>query len=390
MEKTIRQFYDESTQTRFTAVVQSCVPSDPPGYAAVLDRTLFYPEGGGQPADTGFIGEARVLDVKERGGVIYHYLDKPLEPGSTVSGEIDWERRLAFMRNHTGEHIVSGILNSHYGLSNVGFHMGSDFVTIDTTAPISKEDLANVEILANKAVCANERVLTEFPGTDSLKTMDFRSKLPEEALKGGDVRIVRIPGYDACACCGLHCGSTGEVGVIKLVVSQKYKAGTRIYMLCGEDAVKDYAEKNDSVYGISGLLSAKPSEVLPAVRSLLAEKAALEQVIAGYKNRLFTSAAESVVEGSPYHCHFEEGLSPDDMKRLAALLAERANIGAVFSGTEGAYKYAIYSKYGVAETAEALHAAFGGKGGVREFLAQGSISGMASAIKDFFMIYTIN
>ncbi|MDR1705163.1 MAG: hypothetical protein LBS19_10850 [Clostridiales bacterium] len=389
MDKTIKLFYENVLETRFTATVLSC-ERDKAGYKVVLDRTLFYPEGGGQPADKGSLDDAAVNDAREKDGLIYHYTDRPFEPGQTVSGQVDWERRAAFMRNHTGEHIVSGILSSRFGLSNVGFHMGAGFTTIDTSAPISKEDLKTVELIANKAVRDNIGVLTEFPDGDGLRTMDFRSKLPENALIGGEIRVVTVPGYDACACCGLHYFTTGAVGIIKLVDSQKYKAGTRIYMLCGEDALKDYAAKNEAVYGISVLLSAQPDKVFPAVQALIAEKSSLEQRIIGYKNRLFASAAEAVPEGSPYYCHFEEGLSPDDMKRLATLIAERAGIAAVFSGTEGMYKYALYSKNGVSDAASALNAAFNGKGGMREALAQGAVIGTESAIKAFFVKGFVN
>jgi len=223
-------YYDNSHETRFKAVVRSC-DQTPGGFETVLDKTLFYPEGGGQPHDTGGINGARVLDVRERGGVVIHLTDKPLETGTVADCEVDWERRFGFMQQHTGEHIVSGLLRSMFGIANKGFHIGAEFTTIDTDKPVSQDVLDAVEIRANKAVYANLPVKAFYPGTDALLRMDYRSKLDDTALMKNDVRVIEIPGVDICTCCGVLCAATGEVGIVKLLYAQAYKGGARIYML---------------------------------------------------------------------------------------------------------------------------------------------------------------
>ena len=212
---TEKLFYTDSHLQEFTAEVVSCRPCDN-GYEAVLSRTAFFPEGGGQAADTGVIDGIRVYDVQEKGEQIFHYLEGELEEGKTVTGQIDWDKRFSRMQQHSGEHIVSGIVHARFGYDNVGFHLNDELCTLDLSGPLTKEELREVENAANE----------------------------------GQVRIVTIPGYDVCACCAPHVYFTGEIGLIKLVQSQNYKGGIRITMLCGRRALKDYQQKEESVKAI--------------------------------------------------------------------------------------------------------------------------------------------
>ena len=154
---TEKLYYLDSHLTKFSAVVLSCQPGKH-GYDVVLDRTAFYPEGGGQPGDQGVLGGVRVTDTHEAGGQIVHYCDHPLEVGETVEGEIDWNRRFDLMQQHSGEHIVSGLIHARFGYDNVGFHMGHDAVTIDFNGPMEPEALAEIEAQANEAVWRNTEV----------------------------------------------------------------------------------------------------------------------------------------------------------------------------------------------------------------------------------------
>ena len=204
---TEKLFYEDSHRTEFTAKVISCEEAKD-GFCVVLDQTAFFPEGGGQYADTGILGNTEVTDVHEKNDVIFHSVTAPLEVGSIVSGKINWKERFEKMQQHTGEHIVSGIVHERFGYNNVGFHLGADYCTMDFDGPISKAQLKEIETEANEAVYRNLEVEVLYPSKEELKDMDYRSKIEIE----GQVRIVKIPGYDVCACCAPHVKTTGEIG----------------------------------------------------------------------------------------------------------------------------------------------------------------------------------
>ena len=209
---TEKLYYQDAHQAQFQATVLSCRPGKH-GYDVVLDRTCFYPEGGGQPGDTGVLSGVRVTDTHEAGGEIVHYCEAPLAEGQTVEGTIDYERRFEFMQLHTGEHILSGVIHRRFGYENVGFHMGADFVTIDLSGMLTPEQVQSVEAEANEWIWKNVPVEVSYPDPEALKTIPYRSK--KELT--GQVRIVTIPGADICACCGTHVSNTGEIGLLRLV-----------------------------------------------------------------------------------------------------------------------------------------------------------------------------
>lgn len=378
---TEKLFYTDAYLKEFRAEVISCEQVKN-GWAVVLDRTAFYPEGGGQPADTGTFGGVKVLDVHERDGEIIHTADAPLAPGTQAEGLIDWPRRFSFMQNHTGEHIVSGWIHRLYGLDNVGFHMGRDAVTIDFNGELSAEALARVEAFANRAVWDNLAVGKTFPSPDALGALDFRSK---KELSGA-VRIVTVPGSDVCACCGLHVDRTGEVGPIKLLTAQRYKGGVRIWMLCGGRAMADYTWKNEAVYEISALLSAKPAEITPAVQRMCAENDSLKQSLTALRDELFAYKAAETPAGTACACRFEAELAPEGVRKFAMLLRNRCGVAAVFSrdGGEG-WKYALASNaQDIRPLGKELNAAFSGRGGGSAEVVQGTLSGEQSALEAFF------
>ena len=251
---TIRLFDQDSFIKEFTAVVLSCEPVESAGnqeikYKIILDQTAFFPEGGGQSADTGWLQtsscfeKVNVCDVQEEGDVIAHYTDAALKAGEMVQGVLNWKERFSKMQHHSGEHIVSGLVNKHFGYNNVGFHLGSQVVTLDFDGILTKEQLRQVEYKANEAVASNLPIVVTYPSKEELDHIAYRSKIEIE----GQVRLVEVPGYDVCACCAPHMHTTGQIGMIKLINMHNYKGGVRVYMLCGFAALADYNEKEESV-----------------------------------------------------------------------------------------------------------------------------------------------
>lgn len=268
-------YYDSAYIKEFEGTVLSCEKGKK-GYEVKLDQTAFYPEGGGQPTDTGILGGVRVLEVHEKNGEVIHYLEHPLNVGEIVRGEIDWENRFIHMQEHSGEHLVSGLIHAKYGYDNVGFHMGAEEVTIDFNGLIEWDDLMEIEKKANSMIWENLEIYADFPAKEELESLDYRSK--KELT--GDVRIVKIPGGDICACCGTHVKRTGEIGLVKFLSMIHYKGGVRISLLCGKRAVEDYEKKRDQVQKVSNLLSAKPGEIASAVDKMKSEVTKMQEKLA--------------------------------------------------------------------------------------------------------------
>ena len=212
---TEKLYYNDAFMKNFTAQVLSCEKGKD-GWEVVLDRTAFYPEGGGQPGDQGVLGGVAVADTHEKEGEVVHLCAGPLTVGETVTGEIDFARRFDFMQQHSGEHIVSGILCARHHCDNVGFHIGRDLVTIDFNAALTAEDVAEIEALANQYIWEDHPVEAGWPDSEALAALPYRSK---KALEG-PVRIVTWPGADCCACCRTHVRRSGQAGLVKLLSCQ--------------------------------------------------------------------------------------------------------------------------------------------------------------------------
>ena len=379
---TEKLFYTDSHLQEFTAEVVSCRPCDN-GYEAVLSRTSFFPEGGGQAADTGVIDGIRVYDVQEKGEQIFHYLEGELEEGKTVTGQIDWDKRFSRMQQHSGEHIVSGIVHARFGYDNVGFHLNDELCTLDLSGPLTKEELREVENAANEAVFANVPVQISYPSKEKLKTLDYRSKIEID----GQVRIVTIPGYDVCACCAPHVYFTGEIGLIKLVQSQNYKGGIRITMLCGRRALKDYQQKEESVKAIMGSLSAKEELIAEAVERVKEECTQLKSELAETRYQILEAQAEKIPEGQKKVCIFDSKLSGNEPRELMNLVLKKGTeVCAVFAGNEeSGYRYVIGSETeDVRPYSKILKEQFDGRGGGKPVMVQGSVNGSEEAIRKVF------
>ncbi|TCL42431.1 alanyl-tRNA editing protein [Harryflintia acetispora] len=372
-------YYADSLLTRFEAVVTGCEEHDG-SYLITLDRTAFYPEGGGQPADRGRLGGADVLDVHEREGRILHTAGCALPPGQAVSGEIDFSRRLDHMQQHTGEHIVSGIVYRRLGLRNVGFHLGQREVTLDFDGEIGEKLLGEIELEANEAVWRDLPVTASWPKPDELQDLDYRSK--KELC--GPVRIVTIPGIDVCACCGTHLPRTGMVGAIRLAGGQRYKGGTRVTLYAGGRALRDYGEKDRTVASLCALLSQKSDALEPAVQRLLSQQQEEKARCALWQERCFKDEADALPAGVGTVVAFWEGLSPDEVRRCALSLMQRAETVLALSRDGDAWRYAACSaKEDMRPLAKSLGEAFGGRGGGKPELVQGSLQGECEALRDF-------
>ena len=377
---TEKLFYQDSHRTEFTAKVISCEEAKDE-YRVVLDQTVFFPEGGGQYADTGMLGDTEVTDVHEKDDVIYHTTKAPLEAGSEVNGKINWDERFEKMQQHTGEHIVSGIVHERFGYNNVGFHLGSDYCTMDFDGPISKEQLKEIEAAANEAVYQDLEIKILYPSKDELKDLNYRSKIEIE----GQVRIVEIPGYDVCACCAPHVKTTGEIGAIKLVSMVNYKGGERITMLCGRRAMRDYEKKDSMTKEISALLCAKEYEVAEAVVRLKDEQNRMKSQLAEMQQKLLEYRVAEIAVDQKIVTVFDSTLSgnlPREM--MNKLLDKGAEICAVFAGTdEEGYRYVIGSRSeDVRPLSKMLNTTFQGRGGGKPEMVQGSVKGTRTEIEE--------
>ena len=378
---TEKLYYLDAYATKFTAKVLECT-EDKKNFKVVLDRTLFYPEGGGQPADMGTLGGVKVLDVHEKDDIITHTTDKPLEVGAEVEGEIDWERRFDLMQNHSGEHILSGVICQKYGCDNVGFHMGKEMITIDLNTKIPEEDLPWLEEKANEAIWNNVPVGIRYPSKEELDALDYRSKKELE----GQVRIVNVGDYDCCACCGTHVKLAGEIGQIKIISSQNYKGGTRLELLSGKRALQDFRKKNDVSAQAGQLLSVPAEKVDAAVKNVLAERDELIQTLNQLKWKYFNLKAEQVAEGTENILFFGDGFNSKDMTHFADLLLKNgAKRTAVFSPSGDGFAFVLLStvKDG-RDFTDAMKEPFACKGGGKPDAVQGRVTGDKKDIKAFF------
>ena len=296
------KLYDLDSRLReFTAQVTECRRQD--GYFAVeLSRTAFFPEGGGQGSDRGYIDSTPVFDVQEQEGRILHFTKTPFDTGITVTGRIDWERRFDFMQQHSGEHIVSGIAHRLWRCENVGFHLGEDIVTLDFDRTLSREQLLKTEEAANRAVFQNKRFFTYYPHPDELKKLNYRSKKEIN----GPVRIVEIEDTDICACCAPHVGSAGEIGIIKLLDTEKLRGGIRIEIKCGMRALLDYNDKYGNVKKIAAALAVKQSEAAVGVDRLMDSLSGLKVKITALSRKVMEEEVKSFHPQSEITAWFRE------------------------------------------------------------------------------------
>ena len=377
-----RLYYESSYIKNFTASVTGCRERKDGRWEITLDQTAFFPEGGGQPWDTGTLGGADVLEVHERDGEVIHYTDRPLEAGSQVEGCLDWERRFDHMQGHSGEHILTGCIHRRFGYDNVGFHMGSEEITIDFNGLLTGEELDEMEREANEAIYRNLPVQILTPSPEELENMEYRSKKE----LSGQVRITVIPGVDVCACCGTHVEHTGEVGLIKVLGMIHYKGGVRISLLCGRKALLHTAKRQKQIASLSVLLAAKQDEVPAAVERLKAEKEKLEMELSRMRQAQTEAKAAALPERSGGLAVFEE-MDPVQLRRYCTLLYEGGKGDIVLACArrgDGCLYVLGSSKRDMRSFSKKLNGLLRGKDGGSSLMAQGTFQAEEEEIRQTF------
>ena len=376
---TKKLYYADCHLQEFSAEVLSCEAIDG-DYHIVLDATAFYPEGGGQASDTGTLNAVRVLHAKEAGEAVVHLCDGPLAPGSTVTGKIDYDRRLDLMQQHTGEHILSGIIHKKYGYHNTGFHVGADTVTIDFDGMIPQEDIPVLEDLANEIVWKNLPISCTYPSQEVLPTIPYRSKreLP------WPVRIVEVPDTDICACCGVHVAHTGEVGAIKLLSCVKFHQGVRMELVCGKRALRWFQQVYEQNRLVSQAFSAKVLETGAAAQKANEMLAAEKLRANALQKQVFDAIAKGYIDAGNV-VHMGEDLAPGQVRELADAISKVCTgTATVISGndTDG-YSLCIIGP-NARELGSRATAALNGRGGGKPDAFQGSLKASRTEIRAFF------
>ena len=345
---TEKLYYEDSFLQEFTASVTGCEKTKD-GWEVVLDRTAFYPEGGGQPADHGQLGGAAVSDVREREGVIYHTCNQALEVGSQVEGRIDFARRFDFMQQHSAE--------------------------------LTTDDVREVERLANQYIWEDHPIDVMWPSQAELDALQYRSK---KALTGA-VQIVAWPGADCCACCGTHVCSSGQVGSVKLISCQKFREGVRIEMAAGGRALNYFNIIAQQNLQISQLLSAKPAATAAAVERMQRELYTLRGRVMALEEGDFARKAEQYA-GAGDVLLLEDAMSTESIRKLCAAVQESAGGRcAVFAGADGVYQYAVSQPGGdLRALAKEINTVLHGRGGGKPAFIQGSVQAPAEDIQRFF------
>ena len=379
-------YYEQPYATEFDAIVLCCEETsfnNQKAYDIVLNKTLFFPEEGGQSPDKGTINDIRVLDVQIHNEVITHTLAQPIAEGSEVHGEIDWQHRFSNMQQHSGEHIFSGTVHRDYGFNNVGFHLSDNGVTMDFDGVLTAEQIADVEWKVNEAIAKNIEIDVRFPSKEELADMEYRSKIEIE----GDVRIVTIPGYDVCACCAPHVKRTGEIGMLKVMNVQNYKGGVRINMLCGFRALMAFRELLNSVSKLTNLLSTNQEAIVERVSQLKDSTQALKLENGEMKQQMMFAKVLQIPFDEKDVIVFEEDLDTPIMRNVVnELVHYHDGICAVFVGndTKG-YNFVLGS--GVEDctaVAANMRGALGAKCGGSQTMIQGSVNTTREKIEYFF------
>ena len=383
MEEMNELFYRDEYAREFDAEVISCQKGKK-GYEVVLSDTAFYPEGGGQPADRGTLGQVNVLDVKRRNGEILHITDAPLEPGMTVHGVLDWERRFDHMQQHSGEHILSGLVHAQFGYDNVGFHMNDEVVTVDFNGPITWKEAMELEDKVNAYIWTDAESRELYPSEEELKAMDYRSKIE---LKG-KVRLVEYPGADLCACCGTHVAHTGEIGLMKILSVSRHKDGVRMEMLFGGRAMKDYDRKHLLNTEFSCRLSAKPYETGEALQRVLDEMNAMKFRMQAMNERYYAMRATSIPVGEPVIFFNEPGMSMVEIRKFCDYLISTGKVKTamiISPKDKESVNYVMGSAdLNMRDVGKLLNEELHGRGGGRPEMVQGSFQAEAEAGEQAF------
>ena len=379
------KLYDENAYLKeFEATVLDSYPMAD-GFFTILDRTAFFPEGGGQPADIGNIDGVKVYDVQIKDGIIYHYTTKQFKKGEKVKGCIDFSRRFDFMQQHSGEHIVSGIAHSLYRCENVGFHLGEEITTIDFDKMLSKEEILELQRRANEKIFENVKIFTSYPDEETLKNLNYRSK--KEILE--DIRIVEIDNTDICACCAPHVKSAGEIGLISLTFSEKVRGGVRLELKCGKRALDSFEMMQKNISAIASALCSKPEETACGVERLLNQISDLKFQLGGYKKQLLENKIENFVPTKDITTEFTENTEMKDLQHFAdGLYKKSGGVRCVFSKNGDGFMFVFCGEpQKTDDLFKEFKENFDLRGGGRNGMVQGTVFADSDSLADFFDKY---
>ena len=342
------------------------------GYATCLDKTAFFPEGGGQKSDTGFLGNEEIFDIQEKDGQIYHYSKNQI-PFGKVKGKIDFEKRFDKMQNHTGEHIISGIAHSLFGFDNVGFHLSESEMTMDFSGELSKEDLEKIIFLANKAVMENRTIRAYYP--EDISKVEYRYKKELD----GRIRIVEIKGVDSCACCAPHVMQTGQVGPIVLTDARKFRGGMRLWVACGKRAVNEIQKMSSCLKHIGAALSIPYLQSAEAFDAFAQKSIEKDELITQLKKEIIKKDVELLDKAKQQVCYFCD--DADSIKEAVNLLKNSFSTICVLSGNDqNGYRFMAVGLKDEEDFKKSLCA----RGGGRDNMLQGSLNAKKAEIIKYF------
>lgn len=360
-------------ESEFCGKVVSCQPCSK-GYDIILDQTLFFPEEGGQNCDRGTINKIEVTDVQIQDGIIHHFLNEPVN--GKIKGKIDFRYRYSMMQNHSGEHILSGLVFHDYGFHNVGFHLGDHEITTDYDGFLNNEQLKNLEYKANDIIFQNKKISCYYP--ENIEELHYRCK--KEITE--DIRLVEIEGVDLCACCAPHVRSTIEIGLLKIVKAIKYKKGIRIYFLCGQRAVQDYMIKHENCEKISKQLSAPIEHVAQYVDRLLLENQRMKQQFSDLKRQIVDQKCQTLTL-QRQQIAFEKDMDRSLQQYYVDQLFHKSKImAAVFVEDETGYRFMIVCQDDARIYLQKLAEKCVVKGGGKKDMVQGHIVAGKNEIMD--------
>jgi alanyl-tRNA synthetase len=372
-----RLYYTEPSRSAFEAVVTACERVGEQ-FELLLDQTAFYPSSGGQPFDTGLIGDARVLDVVDRDDQVVHIADRAVPIGTRVAGTIDWPRRFDHMQQHTGQHVLSAAFDRSAGARTESFHLGATSATIDLHREVSATEIRAAEDEANRIVWEDRAVAIRFVTADEAAALPLR----KEPARSGPLRLIDVEDFDLSACGGTHVARTGAIGIIAISGWEKLRGGTRIEFVCGNRALVRFREWRDALAGATRHLSVTPPDLAAAIERLQADAKSQQRTMRGLQEQLAIHEAHALVargERGPAGIAIVEALEGWEapaLKSMAAAAALEAPSAAVvlFSRTSPAVAVVTRgteSKIDAAAVLKALIARFGGKGGGKPEMAQG-------------------
>jgi len=409
-KKATEKLYDRDAYAReFTARVESCKP-DGDGFLITLDRTLFFPESGGQTADRGVIlvpadgklsksidrseihafdaqadySSVSVTDVQIEGETIYHKVPAGIAVGTEIRGRIDWDHRFDNMQQHSAEHIFSGTVHRLYGYDNVGFHLSDNTVTMDFSGVLEEDQIRSVESIVNRAIYENVEITVSYPSKDECDRTDFRCKKEIE----GQIRLVTIPGYDVCACCAPHVHRTGEIGILKVQSFQRYKGGVRIHIICGGRALRLFRAEHDLMTKLSMDFSLPFEEIGGRIDELKEEIYNLKGRLREADLKLSEIKRSSIPADQKNVILIEEDMDAATMRKSVNELTElHPGYCSIFAGNdEAGYRFIIGIKNGDArEALKALQKICSAKGGGSPQMVQGSATDLTETnLKDLW------